>query len=181
MQVKLREAEGENARLKTLLGFRPEPPARALVAPVVGRDPTHWRSSLIVARGRKDGVRSHQPVIAPAGLVGQIIDVAPHTSRVLQINDVDSRVSVLVQRTRVEGVLTGSLTGGLWLKWVPSDADLQVGDSLVTSGLGPVYPKGLFVGTIEGVESDPAGLFQQAQVRPAVALDRVEEVVILTP
>lgn len=150
-----------------------------VVALVLARDLTHWRSSLVVSRGSADGIVAHQPVTSPAGLVGQIIDVAPHVSRVLEINDPDSRVSCLLQRTRQPGILAGSVFGGLWLQWLPPDADVQIGDRVITSGLGPVYPKGLSVGTVEAVEPDPSGVFKQALVKPATALDRLEEVIIL--
>lgn len=179
LEATRQELEQENVRLKALLGFKAASPHRPVVAQVLARDLVPWRSAVIVGRGQRAGVTPHQPVVTPQGLVGQVIEVAPHTSRVLLINDVDSRVSVLIQRTRQPGMLVGTALGGCWIQWLAPDADVATGDLIITSGLGPVYPKGLVVGTVEAIETDPAGLSKQAQVKPAVALDRLEEVVIL--
>src|SRR5207245_2213001 len=118
-------------------------------------------------------------VVTPRGLVGQVIEVTPNTSKVLLITDVSSSVDALVQSNRAKGVVNGSRTANLTMTYIPQREKIQTGDRIVTSGLGGVYPSGVLVGMVTDVRQNDVDLFQDALVEPAVDFGRLEEVMII--
>jgi len=134
-----------------------------------------------VDRGTRDGVRRNAPVVTSDGVVGRVIEVTPTTARVLLVADSRSAVGVVVQRIRDLGVVEGRNERVLHLKYLSRTSDVQPGDVVVTSGQGGVFPKGLAVGRITRVVREEGELLLEAEVEPAAALDRLEEVLILLP
>src|SRR3989442_1297444 len=132
-----------------------------------------------VDRGSRDGVRRNAPVVTADGVVGRVIEVTLTTSRVLLIVDSRSAVGALVQRSRDLAVVEGRSERVLHLKYLSRTAQVEPGDLVVTSGQGGVFPKGLVVGRITRVVQEEGEYLQEAQVEPAAALDRLEEVLIL--
>lgn len=179
--VRLQEASQENERLRSLLAFRQTFAERTVAARVIGQDPVRWSRGLILDRGRGAGVREGEAVIAPGGLVGRIGGVGAATSRVVVLTDPDCRVAGVVQRTREGGLAVGGAAGRLRLLYLPSTTASQPGDLVVTTGLGDGVPKGLLIGTIRAVRREVDGLSATAQVEPAVAVDRLEEVLVVVP
>jgi rod shape-determining protein MreC len=177
----LREQAASADRLERLLELREKVAYRSVAARVVSRDPGHWFATLVVDRGRREGVDRNSPVVTPDGVVGRVIEVTPTASRVLLIADSRSALGVLVQDSRAAGVVEGWGTGTLRLKYLSRAAALKQGDRVVTSGLGGVFPRGLVVGRIRSVTREEGALLQEAEVEPAAALDRLEEVLILLP
>jgi rod shape-determining protein MreC len=172
------ELELMNRRLKRLLALQRRLPSHAVTAEVTGRDATAWFQSLTLNKGEHDGLQPGMPVLAPEGVVGLISKTSPHASRVLLLTDPNSGVDVLIQRTRVRGIVSGLLEKGAILKYVKRADDVQVGDRLVTSGLDGIFPKGLSVGRVTRLSRKDRGLFLYAEVTPTADSSRLEEVLV---
>lgn len=175
------EAYWQQQRLRELLGFRALAFPQAVVAEVVGIDPSPWPAVVTINKGSRDSLRKAIAVVTHQGLVGQTIEMAPHYATVLLVTDRRSAVDALIQRTRVRGIVVGKARRLCELSFVDLHADIQVGDTVVTSGLGGVYPKGLLIGTVAAVHQKPQGLFHEVEVQPAVDLAQLEEVLVLVP
>jgi len=183
LQTRLRvleEARGENQRLKTLLGLRESLSFTVAPAGVVGKDATNWFPSVLIDRGSRHGIERHMAVIAPGGLVGQVVEVTPSSARVQLITDPVSSVGALLQSSRVTGLLVGAQSGRIRIRYLPVRAEVRAGEVVVTSGLGGVYPKGILVGKVVAVDRRSGALFQEATVEPGIDFSRLEEVLIVT-
>jgi rod shape-determining protein MreC len=175
----LRESETENARLRAVLSFSTERALHGTAASVIGADASGWIRGLLIDRGTTHGLRAGMAVVHPRGVVGQITSVGSNSARVLLVNDHSSGVDVLIQGSRVRGVLEGAGEKECELKFVTKDNPVKVGDVVVTSGMDQVFPKGLVVGSVSQVSAQTSTLFQTIAVRPAVDFTRVEEVVVV--
>ncbi|MFQ5521903.1 MAG: rod shape-determining protein MreC, partial [Candidatus Methylomirabilia bacterium] len=132
-------------------------------------------------RGRQDGIRRLMPVIAPGGLVGRVVAVRDGVAVIQLLNDPSSTVGAMVQRTRTLGMVEGEPGGALHFKFQARDGEgVEVGDLVVTAGLGELFPKGLPVGRIAKLEVRESALFQFAELVPVVDYAGVEEVLLLT-
>jgi len=170
----------ETQCLERLLAMRQVSKAEFLTARVVGKDATNWFKTILLDRGSLEGIRRNQPALAPDGLVGRVVEVAPTSARVQLLTDPLSAVGGMIQRTRVTGIVSGNLGAGARVRYLPLMADVVVGDEVVTSGMGGVFPKGILIGRISSVERKSGALFQEATLQSAVDLSRLEEVLILT-
>jgi rod shape-determining protein MreC len=186
--ARLAEIELENDRLRNLLAFRSQLEAEVVTARVVGADALGLSRSLAIDRGTLDGVRKGAAVLAPEGVVGQVLLAGRHASRVLLITDHNSGVDGVVQRTRARGIVEGAFSstsraegegGGCGLKFVKRTERLEVGDLVVTSGMDGIFPKGLPIGHIAAIDKRGQGLFQYATVEPTVDFGRLEEVLVV--
>jgi len=177
--VELEEARLENERLRTLVGFIEARELDALGARVIGRPTTAWEGVITIDRGLIDGVEVGMPVLAPQGLLGQTVDVTNRTARVRLITDQRSGVSALIQNTRAEGIVNGSIAGDLAMDFVSRESTVVVGDIVLTSGMGGVYPKGLLIGNVQDVETTENDLYQGIIVRPSATIVGIEEVIVL--
>ena len=176
---RLKEIELENARFRNILDLKEKSEHDYEVCMVIGKEPTNWLNSLIINKGRSEGIYINQPVMTFSGLVGKVIEVGNNTAKVLLISDVNSRVVVFVQRTRIEGMLEGVGKGLCRLKYLPVNADVELGDMVVSAGLGGVYPKGLVIGRIESVKIERGGIYKSCIVKPESSLSGLEEVLCL--
>lgn len=177
--ARLQEASAEAERLRRMVGFRAPDPYATVAARVVARDPSRWYTTLIVDRGSRDGVSRNDPVVTADGLVGRVFEVYPSAARVLLVTDPRSAVGVLVQSSRDAGVVEGTATERLRLRYLSRSSPLREGDVLVTSGLGGVFPRGIRVGVVRAVVRSVGALFQEAEVEPATDLSRLEEVLVM--
>ncbi|MFQ5893509.1 MAG: rod shape-determining protein MreC, partial [Nitrospinota bacterium] len=150
-----------------------------VLANVVGLDTTIWSNVVMVDRGEDDGVAKEMVVVSADGLVGHVIQTSPKVSKVLVVTDFRHAVDALIQRTRDRGVVVGWDRSSGLMKYIPLEAEIEVGDRVVSSGMGGLYPKGLVIGTITRVTTSSGGLHQEAIVRPSTDLDRLEEVFII--
>ncbi len=180
----LREADINVQRLRTELGFAQQLPPKHVAADIISLRPSPSFETLIIDRGSRSGIRLRSIVVAPAGLVGQVYDVAPTTSAVLLLTDSNSAVGAMVQRaeSRAIGVCKGNGSPILSLAYLNQDADVRAGDAIISSGLGGlngVYPKGLGIGTVLVVTNDASGAGRNVRVKPAVDVSRLEEVYVL--
>lgn len=174
------ELEMENHRLRQLLRMSLDPEMRGLGAKVVGDTSSAFASVLLIDAGRKQGSRLNAPVLVPDGVVGRVVQTGTHTSLVLTLLDLNSRIPALVQRTRVKGIAAGTNGKSLNMEYIAKDADIRVGDRILTSGLADSFPKGFLLGHVSEVKDGDTGLFQRIVIKPSVDFDRVEEVLLLT-
>lgn len=174
--VKLNEAELENQRLKQLLELDKSSSGYSVPARVIARDSSIWRDSLILDKGRSKNIKKNMIAITNQGLVGRVTESGPWFSRVMVISDPNSRVSAVVQRSREQGIIEGNVRGQIRLKYLDADADVQVDDIVVTSGMGSVFPKGIMIGKIYKVKTDKTFMYKYAFIKPAANLKKIEEV-----
>ena len=152
----LDETEQENARLTELLNLQ------YVTASVIGRDNNPYLDTIMLNAGTRNGVSEKTAVLTADGIVGRVSEVGPNWCRVRTMCNDEMRISVMVQRTRDEGMLGGlyeedGILVGLKLYYLPNNADIQVGDVIRTSGIGGFFPKGLYAGTVLSVNEDGKG------------------------
>ncbi len=180
-RLRTTEVDAQNQRLQKLLDFQKELSADVVTARVTGKDATGLFQTLSLDRGERDGVKPGMAVVCAQGVVGRIAQSSPHAARVLVIADHNSGLDALVQRTRVRGIVEGGLSeGGCSMKYIKRSDDVQVDDVVVTSGLDGIFPKGILVGRVSSVTRKEFGLFQAAEVAPAVDFSKLEEVLVVT-
>ncbi|MEX2356002.1 MAG: rod shape-determining protein MreC [Thermaerobacterales bacterium] len=169
------------SRLQALLGLKERTAAEAAAANVVGRSPDNWFSTVLLDVGRNDGVQRDMVVVNQHGVVGRIVRAGQRTSTVMLLTDPQSGVGVAVERSRDAGVVLGSHrhTGRLLMRFFSQDVDVQIGDRIVTSGFGGLFPPGSDVGLVEVVEQDRVRLQVLVTVRPTVDFDRLDKVLVL--
>jgi len=182
--VRLRELENENSILRQQLGYKQSNPdfdlaGGTVLARVLAQDPTNLIRSITIDQGSADNVRVGMPVVAPQGLVGRVTEVGTHWAKVVLIIDPSSSVNAVVQSTRATGIAQGEPTGNLLIKYVPQGDAIQVGDLILTSGLGGNFPKRLVIGKVTEVHKFDIELFQEAAIEPSVDFSRLEFVLIL--
>lgn len=175
----LEEARLENIRLKRLAGFTQATNTKNVGARVIGRPTNQWEGVITIDRGTADGITAGMPVVGPQGLLGQTVGVTKHAAKVRLITDPKSGVAAMVQSTRAEGVVRGSIEGKLTMDFVSAETTVKAGDVVISSGMGGVYPKGLVVGEVTRVQNSPAALYQDIEVTPSGRLSGLEEVVVL--
>lgn len=170
----------QNERLKQLLDAQKNLGLSVQFARLVDVDLDPFRHRIVLDVGADQGVSVGQPVIDAHGIMGQIIEVLPNTSVAMLITDPTHAIPVVVERSGVRTIAYGSgAIDQLNLPNVPISADVKVGDRLLTSGLGGRFPAGFPVGDIREIKPDPSGMFAAAVARPAAALDRSGEVLLL--
>ncbi len=176
----LQEIRLTNERLRRLLKFKEELALPALPAQIIALDASSWFRTVAIDKGSVDGLREGLAVVVAEGAVGRIIRVTPHQARVLLITDASSAEAALVQESRARGVCRGQ-GDRLTLEFTLRREEVAIGDRIITSGTGGVFPKGLVLGAVAAVANHPFGLFQSISVVPAVDFSRLEEVLVLLP
>ncbi|HDG97016.1 MAG: rod shape-determining protein MreC [Deltaproteobacteria bacterium] len=174
-----RELLSTYERLQALLKFKETFKEPVAAARVIGRDPSGWFRSVIVDKGEIDGITMDMPVVNARGVVGRIVSVSPHYSKVLLIIDQNSSVDCLIQRTRDRGMVKGLSEELCEVAYIVKSSDVRLDDVVITSGLGGVFPKGLPLGKVIRVEQRPGELFKEVEMRPAVDFSKLEEVLII--
>jgi rod shape-determining protein MreC len=178
--ITLQQQVSEIELLSALLDFARARPENAYqAAAVIGQDPSPFLHYVIINRGSDDGIRRGMPVVSQQGLVGRVAQVTATAARVELITDPASRVSVRMQPSEVDGLLSGSITSELGIDLIPQDASLQAGDLVFTSGIGGIYPGNILIGQISSVREEATALFQTASVQPAVDFTRLEIVLVI--
>lgn len=174
----------ENQRLRKLLAFKELVPYQMVGAKVIGITPNNWVEYLIIDRGTEDGIVAKMPVITYNGtLVGQVLKATAHTSRVILLTDVNFVASGRIQGddSRAIGVIRGLPEGdNILMDQIPWDAQIKVGDLVVTSRLSTNFPEGIPIGKVTLVKEENFGLIQQAEIKPFMSVESVEEVLIIT-
>jgi len=195
----LRETISECNRLKRILDYQEEAPYELVSARVVGWTPSLFSSALLIDKGIKQGFEKDTPVVAwqEAGnpqdsgvadfslrlngmaVVGRISESGPNMSKVLLITDANSELAAMVQRSREKGVIAGTGERFLLLKYLSPTADLQIGDLIITSGMGRTFPAGLVIGSVAEVLTGVGGLEKRARVVPRININQLEDIQII--
>ncbi|HYL58473.1 MAG TPA: rod shape-determining protein MreC [Candidatus Acidoferrales bacterium] len=179
-RARLAELEAENRHLGELLELKGVLGANAVAANVIGSDAAGLSHTLVVGSGSFDGLRAGMAVLSNQGVVGKIIATSPHAARVLLIDDHNSALDGFDQRSRARGIVAGLVDDGLILKYADRSQDIRAGDTIVTSGLDGIFPRGLLVGTVKSVHREGPGLFLSVALTPAVEFRGLEQVLIVT-
>ncbi|OAG26897.1 rod shape-determining protein MreC [Thermodesulfatator autotrophicus] len=184
--AKAREAQLENERLRKLSKIIDQfETSSPVVARVIGRPIISWQGIIIIDQGLKAGILPEMPVLGktpfgPAGVVGQVIGVEENYAKVLLLTDPSSAIDALIQRSRERGLLRGRGPNKCILDYVSAEADVRENDMVVTSGFDALFPKGLLLGYVSRIKAGRSqGLFKPIEIKPAVKLDNIEEVIVL--
>lgn len=180
--ITLRQAalQAENASLRNLSGILPEVIEKRLVGEVVSVEVSSLRQRLLINRGGRSGVYKSQPVVTGDGVIGQVFRTGPYSSEIILITDAEHALPVAVLRSGVRTIAIGTgRSTVLDLPYVPQNYDVKIGDLLVTSGLGQVFPYGLPVGRVTKVTRDPGEPLAQIQAAPLAKIDGDREVLFI--
>ncbi len=192
-QVRLSQDAEQAQRLQALLGFREQFISQTMPAQVIGSSGSEQSRLVYIDKGARDGIGrvtdsdaesdkeigKDMAVITAGGVVGKVLHVYNSTSQVLLINDQSSGVGVILEKSRLQGVLKGTASGELVLDKIMNDEQIETGEKVLTSGGDRIFPKGLLVGTVSQVSPGPES-FLKIRVKPAADLDRLEEVLVIT-
>jgi len=177
---KSREAMATNASLRKLLEFKNTlDQQQVMAATIVGKDPSTMFRSVIIDRGSNSGVMKGNPVVNNDGVVGQVFVVTPNYAKVLLAIAPSSAIDVLLQKSRVRGILKGDGTLTYRLEYILKTAEVEEGDHVVTAGYGGVFPTGLQVGVVAKIIKKPRGMFHEIEVTPSVDYQKLENLLIL--
>ncbi|MBI4644253.1 MAG: rod shape-determining protein MreC, partial [Deltaproteobacteria bacterium] len=165
-ELRYQEAQHTLTRLEALLDLKKQVALPVTGARVIAYDPSLWSRCALLDQGQGNGVKRGQPVLTADGIVGRIVEIYPHYSKVMLIVDRNSSADAMVQRTRVRGILQGKGGNRCSLGYVPKSADVQPGDLVLASGLGGVFPKGLVFGKVSEANKKTPGVFQEIEVTP---------------
>lgn len=178
--ARLTEYEDEANTLTDLLQLRNQYNLDSTAARVIARSTDSWSSTITIDKGTTSGIQTGMPVMTSTGVVGQVSECGPTTATVRLITDESSGVSAKVQSSGAQGQLQGSADGTLHLNLIRTEQQVSTGDSVVTSGLGGVYPKGLPVGTVSNVTKSSGSLYYDITVEPLASAGSLEEVLVVT-
>ncbi len=176
----LASATYDNQQLKKMLGFERSTPLSLRAATVIARSAESWFASLTIDQGSEDGVQVNMPVICEQGLVGKVIRVEPHSSIVLSITAPQSKVNVTDKDTGDEGISVGRLHRPMLMQYVENTATIAEGDTIITSGISTLFPKGIPVGTVKSVRKDKYQVFQKVDITPSVTFGTLHYVFVVT-
>lgn len=177
--LNFKENEQSARRLATIQNFRSNQNYASIVANVVGRDPSNWNASLIIDKGSAEGLVPGESVVSTLGVVGRIFEVGRNTAKVILLSDPSFAVAAVVERSRENGLLTGTLEGVCRLQYLTANADVKVGDQIVTSRLSSAFPEGVLIGKITDVQASSNSHTVECLVEPAVDLSQLEEVIVI--
>lgn len=180
-QVQLKQDADQARRLQVLLDFKEKFISKTVAAQVIATSGTEQSRLITIDKGSRDGLKPDMAVVTPDGVVGKVKDVFRLSSQVLLINDHDSGAGVILEHSRLQGIVKGTSLGELQINDIMSDEKVEPGERLITSGGDRIYPKGYSVGTVIGAtpdhDNDP---FLVIKIKPAADLSRLEEVLVIT-
>jgi rod shape-determining protein MreC len=176
--LKLRQSEGDLRRLRSLLAYSEQFDMQTSMAQTIMLDTAGRFKSIIIDRGSADGVEVNDVIANANGLVGRVVLVTKDLAKVQLVTDNNCAIGSLVERTRRQGVVRGNGTATISMFDVPSLADVQPGDRVLTAGIDGIYPKGIPIGVITRSETGQS-LFKTISLKPAVDFGAVEEVIVI--
>ncbi|MDR0347280.1 MAG: rod shape-determining protein MreC [Coriobacteriales bacterium] len=177
--IRMEEYRQENEQLSSLLNLKEAYNLDAVGARVISVSADSWNKVITINKGSIAGLEAGMPVLNASGLIGQVETVAPYSSVVRLITDEKSGVAAFLQETRAEGILSGSLDGILSLDFIPLGVPVELGDVVITSGTGGVYPKGIPIGEVVSVRNAPSDVYRTIIVRPVTRVMSYEEVLVV--
>ncbi len=174
------ETKKENARLKSLLALKENSTYRSLAARTIAHDPSHWTQYIVINKGAAQGVSRDTVLVHSEGLVGKVVSAGTNSARAILLIDHESRVSAINEVSRDVGLIEGTGTPYLKMTYLDKSAKIQVGDTISSSGLGGIYPKGIPIGQVHmiGEDEDHEGIY--AVVKPFVPFSKLEELLCIS-
>jgi len=180
-QAALLEDARQGQRLQGILNFQEKYIYKTLAAQAIGSSGSDQSRVFYLDKGSAEGLERDMAVITPEGIVGKVREVFPHSAQVLAINDQTSGAGVILEATRIRGILRGNRAGRPQIVGILADQRIQPGEKVLTAGGDQIFPRGLPVGVVEKVVRDPdRDSFIQVIVTPAAPLDRLDEVLVIT-
>jgi rod shape-determining protein MreC len=177
--VELEEFRHTNNNLSKLLGLKEKLPDEFLAGRILAWDPGPWYQAVVIDVGAQEGVVPEAAVLNDQGLIGRVVELAPHESKVLLLTDLSSGADGFIQRNRVNVLVTGHGAGQMTLEFVRKSEDVRLGDLVVSSGLDGLFPAGHPIGVVTQVDKAGLGLFLHAELRPTVDFSGLKEILIL--
>jgi len=173
----LSEQAAESGRLRTMLEFKNQLPFQTVAAEVIASSPGENSNAIFIDKGLDAGLASDLAVITPEGIIGKTIAVFSRSAQVLLLTDPSSGVGVMLEKTRVQGVLKGDRQSLCLIRYIMNDVPISPGEAVLSSGLDQIFPKGLRVGTV--VEASVGNIYKNVEVKPAADLSRLETVLVV--
>lgn len=174
-----REAMATNASLRKLLDVKNGIEQPSIAATIIGKDASLFFQSVIIDQGANSGIVEGSPVVCSEGVVGQVFATSPNYSKVLLAMAPASAIDVLLQKSRVRGILKGTGELTYRLEYILKNVDVEVGDRVVTAGYGGIFPTGLPVGVVSRVFRQPQGMFHEIEVTPSVDYQTIEHLLVI--
>ena len=173
----LSEQAAESARLRAVLEFKNQLPFQTVAAEVIASSPGENSNAIFISKGVDAGLTSDLAVLTPEGVIGKTIAVFPRSSQVLLLTDPSSGVGVMLEKTRVQGVLKGDSQNLCLIRYIMNEEPVSSGEAVLSSGLDQIYPKGIRVGTVVGTSA--GNIYKNVEVRPSADLSRLEIVLVV--
>jgi rod shape-determining protein MreC len=173
----LSEQAAEAERLREMLEFKQRLPFQTVAAEVIAASPGEGSKAIYIDKGSSAGLTPDLAVITPAGVIGKVLAVFPYSAQVLLITDPSSGAGCLLQRTRAQGILKGGATNLCEVHYVVNEDPVEVGETVLTSGLDRIYPKGLPIGRV--IRAQIGDVYREIVVEPSATLDRLETVLVV--
>lgn len=179
MVVELEEYRQEATRLESLIGLHDAYGFTSVASHVVGYSSDSYNRLITIDVGSASGVRAGLPVMGSTGVVGQVVSTSPYSSQVRLLSDAQSGVAVMLQSSRAEGILSGSVDGALYLDGVDESTEVKEGEAVITTGLGGGYFRGLVVGTVSKVEQRQGDATRTIVITPNALFTNISEVLVV--
>ena len=181
--AQLHEVEVQNREYRDMLGYREKSEFELVAGKVISRAPANWWHSVSIDRGSEDGIRVNSPVLTAQGLVGKVTEVMDYESQVLLLIDSSFEVSVIFQESGQYGIARGSGPNSpIRITYIDRQAKLKPNDRVFTSGLGGVFPRGIYIGEVQSIippqNASQTGLYQEALLAPSLEFSRLENVFV---
>ena len=177
--IGLEEIIRQNARYEELLKVKRQLIYSSVTANVIGREPSNWNASLIIDKGASDGIRQGMAVVNSLGVVGKIVEVGSRASKVILVTDPQFSVATVIQESRDSGLVSGTLQGNCRLKYLNPNAQVKIGDKVITSSLSSTFPAGLLIGEIIQINEKAGNPSMDYLIQPVVNVSQVEEVLVI--
>jgi rod shape-determining protein MreC len=178
--INLKELERENRELRELLGSSYYEKFELKLASVIGRTETDWKNTIFIDKGKNHNIKINMSVISQSGLIGKVIATSKNFSEIRLINDPNSSVAAMIQKTRKTGVIQGRGDEILNMDLISKEAEVEIGDVIITSGLGGIFPKGILIGRVYDIKNLDYKLYKFVEVLPSTNFKKLEEVLIIT-
>lgn len=175
---RLREGTKLAKRLQVILDFKKRSRLDLIAAEVIARNPAQWFDTIMINKGKRDGIQLDMGVIVPDGVIGKVVNVGPDYAQVQLIGDRNSAIGAIVQETRDAGIAQGMNNQTLRFKYLQHDSKVEAGDRVVTSGMEGSFSKGLYIGEVVEIKSDKSLKFLQIKISTP-DLSRHEEVLVI--
>jgi rod shape-determining protein MreC len=179
-KIEIKEIKKENERLRSLLAFKKKIKYESLPATIIGISSSSPQSIIVIDKGKKDSIGKLMPVLAENGLVGKVIMSVNHASQVQLLTDPKSSVGATIKRTGAVGIVEGDTGGRLLLKFLPQNSNVKLNDTIVTSGLGGIFPKDILIGKISSVISNEGSGEPVIEISPAVDISKIDQIFVIT-